>query len=124
MKSARFSLLFLSGFVAGLSGLLLWHPPETGAPAGTVGGIKSGPSNARSRDSASGPPAARRVPAPAMEEVFAATGLERTLVMARFLRTAFPAELAAVIDRSVEERTFDPDLTSLTSLTVSLGDGG
>ena len=44
---------------------------------------------------------------PTMDELFAATGIERMLLMGRFIQTASVAELAAVIERAGRERVAD-----------------
>ena len=46
--------------------------------------------------------------APSMDEVFAATGLDRLLLMASFIQTASGEELKAVIDRAGEEQIDEP----------------
>ena len=100
-------------------GMLGWFWPASPAPAGSLEGS---PVPGKSTSPTQLPPvkdtglAARsaasssiRLPgslpsvSPAMEEVFAATGLDRMLLMARFIQTASTAELQAVIDRAAEQ---------------------
>ncbi|MES2706558.1 MAG: hypothetical protein V4726_08145 [Verrucomicrobiota bacterium] len=82
---------------------------RAGAP-GTGGGESS--SNRRSTPGADGEASLAAAlksggPAPAMDQVFKATGLDRMLLMARFIQTATAGELEAAIDRSQDEGGYD-----------------
>ena len=65
--------------------------PGTVSPAASINGVSQAP--------------------PTIDEVFAATGLDRMLLMARFIQTASAADLAAVIDRAAEDKIYETAFT-------------
>jgi len=113
MKPTRL-LLPLASFTAAILTARFW-PPYSGAAADEkpsasaldstlTGKPESTPSKTISQALEPSPSAVRPGPGsatpPSMAEVFAATGLDRMLLMARFIQTASVEELKEVIDRA------------------------